>query len=82
MICKMQIERMAGGAIIAHLKPDNALNLVIPILSDDKQALIEKKAKEAKKLKTQSKELLAKAKKAVEIFIEKDENAAIEYLNQ
>lgn len=80
--CKAQIERMSGGAIIAHLKPDNAKKIKIPMLSDKKQEELASKVITSLRLRNEAKELLEKAKKAVEIFVEKDEKEAIKYLNQ
>lgn len=36
LYCKFQIERMSGGAIIAHLKPENVKKIKVPVLSDAK----------------------------------------------
>lgn len=78
--CKFQIERMSGGAIIAHLKPENVKKIKIPILSDAKQEELAEKATSSLRLRNEAKELLEKAKRAVEIFIEKDEPEALKYL--
>jgi len=79
--CKAQIERMSGGAIIAHLKPDSAMKIKIPMLSDKKQEELAEKVVDALRLRKEAKALLEKAKRAVEIFIEKDEKEALVYLN-
>lgn len=80
--CKSQIERMSGGAIIAHLKPDSAMKIKIPMLSDKKQEKIAEKVSDALRLRKEARALLEKAKRAVEIFIEKDEKEALSYLNE
>lgn len=80
--CKSQIERMSGGAIIAHLKPESAMQIKVPILSEKKQKEFTDKVLEALQLRKEAKELLEKAKQAVEIFVEKNEEEAIEFLNQ
>jgi restriction endonuclease S subunit len=80
--CKSQIERMSGGAIIAHLKPDSAMKIKIPMLSDKKQEDIALKVIEALRLRKEAKALLEKAKRAVEIFIEQDEKEALNYLSK
>jgi len=80
--CKAQIERMSGGAIIAHLKPDSAKKIKIPMLSDKKQEELAKKVSDALRLRKEAKTLLKKAKRAVEIFIEQDEKEAIIYLSK
>lgn len=80
LYCKTQIERMSGGAIIAHLKPESAKKIKIPLLSDDKQAEIADKVSTAFRMRKEAKELLEKAKCAVEIFIEQDEKEALKIL--
>ncbi|OIO19954.1 MAG: hypothetical protein AUJ23_01260 [Candidatus Magasanikbacteria bacterium CG1_02_32_51] len=80
LYCKTQIERMSGGAIIAHLKPDSAKKIKIPLLSDAKQAEIAEKVSTAFRMRKEVKELLEKAKRAVEIFVERDEKEALSYL--
>ncbi|MFH1286957.1 MAG: hypothetical protein ABII02_04385, partial [Candidatus Magasanikbacteria bacterium] len=79
--CKAQIERMSGGAIIAHLKPDSAMSIKIPMLSANKQEELAGKVIEASRLRQEAKMLLEKAKRAVEIFIEKDEKEALKYIS-
>ncbi len=78
--CKAQIERMSGGAIIAHLKPDNVIKIKIPILTDEKQENIAHKVSNAFRLRNEAKNMLEKAKKTVELFIEQDEEEALKYL--
>lgn len=78
--CKSQIERMSGGAIIAHLKPDSAMKIKIPMLSDARQNEIAEKVSDALRLRKEAKALLEKAKRAVEIFIEQDEKEAMKIL--
>ncbi|HBR13962.1 MAG TPA: hypothetical protein DD723_00230 [Candidatus Omnitrophica bacterium] len=80
--CKAQIERMSGGAIIAHLKPDCAMKIKIPLLSDKKQEEIAEKISNALRLRKEAKTLLEKAKRAVEIFIEENENTALRWLQK
>lgn len=82
LYCKYQIERMSGGAIIAHLKPDNVKKIKIPILSEKKQQELAEKVLSSLRLRTEAKNLLEKTKRAVEIFIEQDEKQALAYLNQ
>ncbi|MFC1802235.1 restriction endonuclease subunit S [Patescibacteria group bacterium] len=71
IISKLQIERFSGGAIIAHLKPSDAMNLKIPILSEKIQKEISKKIVQSHELRKESKDLLEKAKRMVEEEIEK-----------
>jgi len=82
IFCKAQIERMSGGAIIAHLKPESVKALNIPILSDEKQKEIGAEVAESFKLRREAKNLLERAKRAVEVFVEKDEKAALAVLER
>jgi type I restriction enzyme S subunit len=80
--CKAQIERMSGGAIIAHLKPDSAMKIKIPMLSDKKQEELAEKMSDALRLRKEAKTLLEKAKRAVEIFVEQDEKEALSFISK
>lgn len=80
--CKAQIERMSGGAVIAHLKPESAMQVKIPMLSEKKQEELTNKVLEALRLRKEAKELLERAKRALEIFVEEDEKSALEYLSK
>jgi len=80
LYCKYQIERMSGGAIIAHLKPESAMQINIPILSPDRQDELGNMIIQSLEKRNEAKHLLEKAKRAVEIFIEQDEEKALEYL--
>ena len=82
IICKKQIEMMSGGAIIAHLKPSDAMKLQIPILSPERQKEISLKLIDSKEKDKQSKSLLSIAKKAVEMAIEKSEEQASNWIDQ
>ncbi len=82
LYCKYQIERMSGGAIIAHLKPESAMQINIPILSPDRQAELGNMVIQSLQKRNEAKHLLEKAKRAVEIFIEQDEEKALEYLEK
>lgn len=81
IVSKMQIERFSGWAIIAHLKPSDAMEILIPILSLDIQSLISEKITTSHTAREKSKTLLERAKRAVEIFIEEDENSAESFLD-
>lgn len=82
IICKLQIERFSGGAIIAHLKPSDALQLKIPTLPSTTQETIANKVTESREARQHSEKLLEVAKRAVEIYIEEDEAAAEAYINK
>ena len=75
-----QANRDGGGSVILHWRPDQTKDVAIPIFSDDKQAQIQSQVSESFSLRKQSKHLLECAKRTVEIAIEQDEQAAIEWL--
>ena len=77
----MQIERFSGGAIIAHLKPSDAMALKIPLLEDSVQKIIAQRIQDSHAARQRSKQLLDAAKEAVEIFVEQDEDVAEDYIS-
>lgn len=81
VLVRLQAERDAGGSIIQHWKPDEIKQVVIPKLDNTLQVKIAEKIQESFLLQKQSKELLEAAKTAVEIAIERDEKAALDFLN-
>ena len=74
IISKMQVEKLSGGAIIAHLKPSDFEKFKIPLIKPQIQKQIAEKIKESHKLRKESKELLEEAKGRVEEEIEKEVN--------
>ncbi len=63
-----------------YIYSKDLIQTVIPILPEDKQAEIEQKVLESFNLRKRAKDLLEHAKRAVEIAIEQDEQAAIDWL--
>ena len=57
------------------------MEILIPILSLDIQSLISEKITTSHTAREKSKTLLERAKRAVEIFIEEDENSAESFLD-
>lgn len=82
LIVKEQINRDVGGSVILHWRPEQVRETLIPILQEDKQALIKQKVTDSFNLRKQSKHLLECAKRAVEIAIEQNEDAAIKWLQE
>lgn len=82
ILVKEQINRDVGGSIILHWRPDQVKETVIPILAEEKQTEIQTKVIESFSLRKQSKHLLECAKRVVEIAIEKDEQAAMDWLKE
>lgn len=71
IICKMQVQKLSGGALIAHLKPSDLETFRIPLINQLIQEQIATKIQESHKLRKESKELLETAKRMVEQEIEK-----------
>lgn len=82
LIVKEQINRDVGGSVILHWRPEQVRETLIPILPEDKQSQIQQKVIESFNLRKQSKYLLECAKRAVEIAIEQNEDAAIKWLQE
>jgi len=77
-----QVNRDVGGSVILHWRPDQVKGVVVPILPKETQTQIAEKVTEAFILRKQSKHLLESAKRAVEIAIEKNERAAVKWLEK
>ncbi len=77
IIGQMQVERDAGGSIIAHWKPEQVKNLLIPILPKSTQQKIAELVRASHAARKKAKQLLEEAKQKVEEMIEKggEENA-------
>lgn len=71
IIGQMQAERDAGGSVIAHWKPEQIKNVLIPILSKETQQKIAELVQKSHEARKKSKELLEEAKRKVEEMIEK-----------
>lgn len=82
ILTKEQVNRDVGGSVILHWRPDQVKGTVIPILPEEKQIQIQQKVSESFNLRKQSKHLLECAKKAVEMAIEKNEQAAIKWIKE
>lgn len=68
------------GTSYPVIKDKDVLNMKVPIISKDIQMIISDKVKKSCKLRKQSKDLLDKAVKAVELAIEKNEEYASQWL--
>ena len=80
-LVQMQAERDAGGSIIQHWRKEEIENVVVPIINYNKQHEIAKLIEESFLLKKQSEHLLEVAKRAVEIAIEENEEAVLQYID-
>lgn len=82
VIVQEQAERDAGGSIIKHWRPDQIKNVIIPLLDMPIQTRIQQKIRQSFEARRKSKELLELAKRAVEMAIEKDEKAAMKWIEE
>lgn len=77
LLVQMQVERYCGGSIIQHLKTSDFEKIVVPVLDKAKQKEIADTAYQSRLALEEAKALLERAKRAVEVFIEQDEQAAL-----
>ena len=80
ILTQEQVNRDVGGSVILHWRPDQVAETVIPILPQEKQTEIQEKVLESFNGRKHAKDLLEYAKRAVEIAIEQNEQAAIDWL--
>ncbi len=80
LFVQMQIEQDAGGSIIKHWKPSEVCKTLIPRLSDDKEKEIADLVQKSHAARREAKAILEKAKRAIEIAIEENEERAIEFI--
>jgi restriction endonuclease S subunit len=79
-INRLLIERFSRGSVQQRLNQETLRFLEIPILPETIQSLVSEKVIASHSARETSKQLLEKAKRAVEIFIEEDEEKANKYL--
>lgn len=70
VVGQMQVERDAGGSVIAHWKPEQVKSLLVPILPKATQEKIAGLIRESHAARKKAKELLEEAKLKVEELIE------------
>lgn len=80
LVGQEQFRRYEKQTAQAKIDDEDLKKVLIPILSPNTQTTIAQKVQRSHTLREESKQLLAKAKRAVEIFIEQDEKTAMEYL--
>jgi restriction endonuclease S subunit len=76
------IDRLAPGSVQQRLNQETLYDLIIPIIDIDVQQQIADKIQESFTLKKQSNQLLETAKRAVEIAIEENEDAATAFIKE
>ncbi|MGQ9817498.1 MAG: restriction endonuclease subunit S [bacterium] len=74
ILCRSQAEENSIGAVIKHYTYSKIKDLLVPIIPEEKQKQISDLVRQSFSLRKEAKELLEKAKKEVEGFIEKDNN--------
>lgn len=80
---QMQIERFITGATgQLHLYPRDVKGIFVPALDEAKQKEFETLALTARSARRRARDLLDRAKRAVEIAIEESETAALAYLGE
>ena len=77
---QLQLKRGSNGTILTAINKDEFSSLVLPLIPEEIQAQIREKVAESFSLRQQSKELLERSKRAVELAIEQDEETAIDWL--
>ncbi len=82
IIGKYQLERIGTGGVQTNISSTDIKEILIPIIENTQQEKIAVLVEESFRLKKQSEQLLETAKRAVEIAIEQDEDAAMRYIEQ
>ena len=82
IVGQMQLKKGCSGTILTAINKEEFRKVILPIVSDETQAEIQRKVKEASELRRQSRELLERAKRAVEIAIEDGESVAVAWLEE
>lgn len=79
---RMQLKKGCSGTILTAISEDEFRKIALPTIPKAKQAQIAQKVAESFAFSKQSKHLLECAKRAVEIVIDKNERAAVEWLEK
>lgn len=82
LIGRLQTEKYSAGSAQSELYPKDLDEFLIPIINERLQIEISQKTQQSLGLQAQSKQLLNIAKKSVEIAIEQNEKAALNYMNK
>lgn len=79
-ICQSQLKRGCSGTILASINKDELKKVVLPVLTKTMQSKVKEKVTDALKLRKECNSLLDSAKQAIEIAVEKGDDAAIKWL--
>ena len=77
---QLQLKKGCSGTILTAINREEFRRIVVPFIKPDKQSEIQQKVSESFNLRKHAKALLEHAKRAVEIAIEQDEQASIDWL--
>ena len=77
---QLQLKKGCSGTILTAINKEEFSKIAVPKIREEKQSEIEQKVIESFSLRRRAKDLLEHAKRAVEIAIEQDEQAAIDWL--
>lgn len=77
---QLQLKKGCSGTILTAINGEAFGRIVVPTIGAEKQVEIQQKVLESFNLRKQAKDLLACAKRAVEIAVEQDEQTAIDWL--
>ena len=80
IVGQLQLKKGCSGTILTAINKTEFSKIATPKIREQKQAEIEQKVIESFNLRNRAKDLLEYAKRAVEIAIEQDEQAAIDWL--
>ena len=80
IVGQLQLKKGCSGTILTAINKEEFSRIAIPKIEAEKQVEIEQKVLKSFNLRTRAKDLLEHAKRAVEIAIEQDEQAAIDWL--
>ena len=81
IVGQLQLKKGCSGTILTALNKEEFSKIAVPKIKEEKQSEIEQKVDESFNLRKHAKDLLEHAKRAVEIAIEQDEQAAIDWLD-
>lgn len=82
IVGQLQLKKGCSGTILTAINKNEFSNLTLPKITEESQTRIQKKVIQSFSLRKRSKHLLECAKHAVEMAIEQDEQAAINWLKE
>ena len=80
IVGQLQLKKGCSGTILTAINKNEFTKIAVPKIKEDKQSEIEQKVNESFNGRNRAKDLLEHAKRTVEIAIEQDEQAAIDWL--